>query len=169
MYWARRRGEHNRLERTAQTRAEGAGGGAAGGGSWVQCALLLDSPTGRRRAPDPSCLLQRYLRAVRRTRLLQSPWRATPVLHAILRSGRVCESQADVAGSLRGSSNPFNSIRELAPVPLAARALLRRHPSRPRCHRQQIPSTEFDGRDRWWERPNQQENIRRLLAFPPRG
>ena len=38
---ARRRGEHNRLERTAQTRAEGAGGGAAGGGSWVQCARLL--------------------------------------------------------------------------------------------------------------------------------
>ena len=27
-------------------------------------------------------LLQRYLRAVRRTRLLQSPWRGTPVLHA---------------------------------------------------------------------------------------
>ena len=37
---------------------------------------------GRRRAPDPSGLLQRYLRAMRRTRLLQSPWRATPVLHA---------------------------------------------------------------------------------------
>ena len=30
---------------------------------------------------------------------------------AILRTGRVCESQADVACSLRGSSNPFNSIR----------------------------------------------------------
>ena len=27
VYWARRRGEHNRLERTAQTRAEGGGGG----------------------------------------------------------------------------------------------------------------------------------------------
>ena len=30
---------------------------------------------------------------------------------AILRTGRVCESQADVACSLRGSSNPFDSIR----------------------------------------------------------
>ena len=37
---------------------------------------------GRRRAPKPPGLLQRCVRAVRRTRLLQSPWRATPVLHS---------------------------------------------------------------------------------------
>ena len=40
MYWARRRGEHNRLERTAQTRAEGAGGRGrreAGAGSSALC------------------------------------------------------------------------------------------------------------------------------------
>ena len=54
VYWARRRGEHNRLERTAQTRAEGAGGGAAGGGSWVQCALLLG---GSGPPPSSSALL----------------------------------------------------------------------------------------------------------------
>ena len=42
VYWARRRGEHNRLERTAQTRAEGGeGGGGEEAGALVQCALLL--------------------------------------------------------------------------------------------------------------------------------
>ena len=37
---------------------------------------------GRRRAPKPPGLLQRCVRAVRRTRLLRSPRRATRVLHA---------------------------------------------------------------------------------------
>ena len=42
VYWARRHGEHNRLERTAQTRAEGGeGGGGEEAGALVQCALLL--------------------------------------------------------------------------------------------------------------------------------
>ena len=50
VYWARRRGEHNRLELTAQTRAEGGGwGGGEEAGELGPCALLLGGGT-----PPPS-------------------------------------------------------------------------------------------------------------------
>jgi len=67
----RARGAHGLLSRLSSIRL-------SPGSTSPSIRRLLD----RRRAPDPPSLLQRYLRAVRRTRLLQSPWRATPVLHA---------------------------------------------------------------------------------------
>ena len=57
VYWARRRGEHNRLERTAQTRAEGGGwrgGGEEAGESWVRALCCWG---GRDPPPSSSALL----------------------------------------------------------------------------------------------------------------